>query len=210
MKNITPFLFILLASCSGPKTQNTDQPEITGIDTANSFLIGNTGVTPKPELEYNSLWNADNDTLSIAICPEYVFSPFGIMTSKKELLASSLNVMEIKDSVYKFNDDDDSGSPCFSLKYGKSKLIIWFDDDFEASRHSYIIHGKISDPEIILEYGIKVGMTKNDFINTFFCLFPDELRKKYNVFVFITCVNDINHTYTFKANRLVSVVFEPE
>jgi hypothetical protein len=208
MKNIVPFLFILFAACSGPKNQSTKQSEISGIDSAISFLINSTWVTPKPELEYNSLWNADHDTLAIAICPEYVFSPFGILTSKKELLASSLNVMEIKDSLYKFHDDD-SGVPCFSLKYGSSKLIIWFDDDFEASRHSYIIHGKISDPEIILEYGIKVGMTKDDFINTFFSEFPDELRKKYNVIGFISCVTDIVHIYTFKAERLVSVAFEP-
>ena len=50
-------------------------------------------------------------------------------------------------------------------------------------------------------------MTKEDFINTFFDSFPNELLKNYKYFELISCLDDITHTYVFNDNKLQSIKF---
>ena len=93
------------------------------------------------------------------------------------------------------------------LKLKASKLIFFFDNDPEASKHSDLFKGEIYDNEVKFVNGVNIGMSKEEFCNIFFDKFSKDLRSKYNIFVLESCVEDIKHYYTFVDNKLKSITF---
>lgn len=164
-------------------------------------------VKPKKSLElYQSNCNSDmiGDTFTIAIGLDYVYSPFGTLTDKSQISNSLLknffctNRMDTMDvGVFEFQ----------ILHHDSSRLILFFDHDSFASRESYVFDGDIKDTDVNLAEEIRIGMSKKDFIKTFFDEFPDELLKKYDIIAFESGGYDIRHTYTFKDEKLETIYF---
>ncbi|MBT9395563.1 hypothetical protein KLP40_20525 [Hymenobacter sp. NST-14] len=200
---LTLTFLALLTACDNPKRQ-TEKDTVTQFDTTNAIKIGDSWATPKPTFEFNSLLDSSADTLKLVTCAEFVYSPFGQLNNKSDLPTSNLKNFKILDRL----DKMDIGEIEFQiLTLNKSRLILFFDNDPEASKHSYIFKGEIKDSNVNFIEGIKIGMTKEDFIKTFFDNFPSELMTKYNFLVFESCVQDIKHTYSFKDNKLQSINF---
>ncbi|RKR85411.1 hypothetical protein BDD43_5682 [Mucilaginibacter gracilis] len=174
------------------------------IDTTISFKISGTWVTPKKFFDFNSLQMASGDTLALVTCSHYVYSPFGNIKNKKQLKTSILNNFDIRNRT----DSVDIGPVEFQiLKLKSSKLIFFFDNDTEGSRHSFIIKGEINDAEVKFDKNISIGMSIESFYKTFFDYFPEELLHKYKVIVLVSCVDDIKHIYSFNNGSLASVYF---
>ncbi|UEG53441.1 hypothetical protein LLH06_00420 [Mucilaginibacter daejeonensis] len=93
----------------------------------------------------------------------------------------------------------------YMLHLKSSKLIIWFDSDPEASKHSYILKGEVYDHEVTFDKGIRIGMSQSAFYKKFFDYFPVQVH--YSVVVLVSCIDDIKQVYTFKDDKLYSVVF---
>jgi len=141
--------------------------------------------------------------LKLVTCAEYVYSPFGMLRSKADVKNSLLSDFEVKDRT----DSMDIGAVEFQiLTLNNSKLILFFDNDAEASKHSYVFKGDIQDKEVKFVNGVTIGMTKEDFTKIFFETFPQD--KKYTVFTLTSCVDDIEHVYAFKNEKLESVSFK--
>lgn len=195
--------------CSSPKSNPEDITQKTiaakPVDTANSFKVQGTWITLMPKFEFNSLDRFSNDTLSLAICGNYVYSPFGTIDDSLKIQKSSLSNFEKTNRV-------DTSTPdrmiVQSLKFKSSKLLLFFDKDPEASTHSYVIKGEIYDPEVRFSDGIRVGMAKTAFFKTFFSNFPETISKQTNVFCLESCIMGIRHIYTFTDDKLTSVRFE--
>jgi hypothetical protein len=196
-------LLILFIECKNSTKQVTiNEP---AIDTTRSFKINSIWVTPKHTLEFNALIKAAKDTLELSICSEFVYSPFGIIKNKNELKNSNLKNFEIKDRIDTLVDGI---SEIQILNLKSSKIILFFDDDPEAVKSSYIVKGEIFDKDVTINDSISIGMAKKNFINTFFDSFPNQLLDKFNVIVLETCVTGTNHVYDFKNDILTSVRFD--
>lgn len=201
---LTLIIFALLTACDNSKRPTKLENSPQQIDTTKAIKIDNYWVTPKPSFEFNSLQNSSGDTLSIVTCSEYVYSPFGIIKDKSEFKSSLLKNF----SVTNRTDSMDAGKYEFNiLKLNRNKLIFFFDNDPEASKHSDLFKGEIYDSEVQLINGVKIGMSKEEFYNVFFDNFSNDLMKKYKCFVLESCVQDIKHKYSFKDNKLQSINF---
>jgi hypothetical protein len=202
-------LVCLICGCNHPKSnmvnEKQNQSSSKPADQKNSFQVNNIWVTAKPELEFNSIDRAAKDTLSIAICGEFVYSPFGIIEDSMKIQKSLLKSFNMINKI-----DTSNGEKIFvqSLRFKSSKLLLFFDKNPEAEKGSYIIKGEIYDPEVQFDYGVRIGMSKSDFYKAFFTNFPDVLQKQLDVFCLESCIMGLQHIYTFKNNKLSSVRFE--
>jgi hypothetical protein len=195
---------LLFSACNQPASRQNNKKSIH-IDTSKSFRIDTYWATPKKSFDFNSLEKSSDDTLALVTCAEYVYSPFGVINNKHALKNSLLKNLAIVSRT----DTMDVGPEEFQiLKLKSSKLIFFFDNDTEASKHSSISKGEINDSEVKFDKGIRVGMKIGKFYETFFDYFPEELKTKYQVIVLISCVDDIKHIYTFKNGILNSVIFQ--
>jgi hypothetical protein len=197
------YFLVLLSGCVNSTTQGLKI--VVSSDTTKSFRISDFWFTPKSSFEFNSVGNAKNDTLDLVTCSDYVYFPFGKIKNKTELKTSILKDFNI------VNKTDSLDSGIFELqilKINSSKLILFFDNDPEATISSYIIKGEINDKNVRFVNKVAIGMSKKDFINEFFDLFPNELIDKYNVIILESCVSGLNHVYTFKDKKLTSIRFD--
>ena len=129
------------------------------------------------------------------------------MKEKTDLLKSNLKNFKIKDRIEK----QENGEFEFQeLTLKSSRLILFFDNDPEASRHSYIFKGEIFDKDVKFNQDIKIGMNKDNFIMTFFDRFPTKISTKYQCIVLESCVQDIKHIYSFRNNELESIKFSTD
>jgi hypothetical protein len=175
------------------------------IDTTKAIKIENYWATPKQSFDFATMQDSRGDTLTFVTCAEYVYSPFGQVTNKSDIKTGLLKNFSVKERV----DSMDVGSIELQiLKHNSSRLIFFFDNDREASKHSFIFQGDINDNDVTLLDGIKIGMSKEKFVATFFDTFPDDLIAKYNIIAFESCTDDIRHIYTFKDDKLKSINFK--
>jgi hypothetical protein len=206
-KSLRVLIFIaltLFTFCCNFSPRAKTKDTIQEIDTLKAIKIGKFWATPKLTFEFHSLDKCSDDSLKLVTCSEYAYSPFGQLENKLDLAQSILKNFKVINKIEKF----DNGKFEFQiLTLKSSRLILFFDEDPEASKHSYIFKGEITDIETNLIDGIKIGMTKEDFFRTFFENFQNELLMKYNFIVFESCVDDMEHTYSFKDNKLVSISF---
>ena len=174
------------------------------IETSDAIKIQNHCIVPKESFKYNSMGNYSNDTLILVTCANFVYFPFGKLKNKSDLKDSRLNNFKIIDRF----DEMPNGKFEFQiLTLNTSKLILFFSNATEGPISSYIFKGEINDSEVNFINGVKIGMSKEDFLNIFFDVFPNELMEKYKYIVFESCVQDIIHTYSFENNKLKSINF---
>ncbi|MDN3581798.1 hypothetical protein [Mucilaginibacter flavus] len=207
-------LFLTLSTCKNPASKPVaEKPKTTDItatrkadiDTTSTFAIAGFRAALKKSFDFNTLNKAGQDTLDIVICGEYAYSPFGIIKDKSAFSSSLLKNFTVTNRT----DSMDVGPFEFQiLKYGSSKLIFFFDKDPEASKHSDIFKGEIYDADVSFLNGVKIGMSLGDFYAVFFDQFPTALKDKYHVILITSCVDDIIQTYTFRRDKLNSVIFK--
>jgi hypothetical protein len=199
-----PFVFVAFLFLTACSNQTDSKPkEDNPVDTTKSFKIDNDWVTPKSTFDLSSL-SKSSDTLSIIICDEYVYSPFGLIKDKSDLQTSLLKNFSITNRV----DSMDIGPIEFQiLKLNSSRLILFFDHDPEAVKHSSIFKGEIKDSNVNFSNNTKIGMDKDNFYKIFFDNFPTVIQDKFKVVVFESCIQNIKHYYNFENNKLTSVKF---
>ncbi|WP_207425725.1 hypothetical protein [Pedobacter sp. SYSU D00535] len=98
-------------------------------------------------------------------------------------------------------------SESMDLIQGGNKLNIFLDNDPEASTHGYLRGGQIVDTKVAFAKDIRIGMSAQDFYQSFFDYFPKELSSKYKVVWFESCALDVSHLYIFNKGLLSSVKF---
>jgi hypothetical protein len=154
---IFPFLF---DSCNNLTNQKNEKE--TTCDTTKSFKIDNHWITPKLNLQFNSLLKSAQDTLDLVICTQYIYFPFGLLYDKSDLPKSLLKSFRITKSDldtftnYRVGPNPfNQWSESIELELGSNKLNLFLDNDPEASTHSYILGGEIIDNKVELLNKIK-------------------------------------------------------
>jgi hypothetical protein len=195
-------LLCVIAACnSSSRTENKDSNKI---DTTKAIRIDNYWAVPKDTFDVNSRLVGTGDTLTLLICGDYAYSPFGQLTDKSQIKNGLLKNFNITDRV----DTTLIGVLEFQILNVKSSRLILFIDNTATTRSSYVMKGDINDNIVNFENGIKIGMSKENLIGVFFDNFPRELISKYNIIAFETCLKDLRHTYIFNDGKLKSVNFK--
>ena len=65
-----------------------------------------------------------------------------------------------------------------------------------------MIAAKITDTAVVLDNGIRVGMSKEDVFKTVFKSYPKSYTADINVLKVIAGAAEVGEIYTFKGNRL--------
>jgi hypothetical protein len=200
-----------MTACS-TATQNKPMIEKL-VDTTKSFKVDNYWLIPKKSFEFNSLGKSSGDTLHLVTCCKYVYFPFSKLTDKTSIKTSLLKDFTITSFKRDTFTNTNMTPPFFEwsesvdLALADNKLFLFLDNDPEASMHGYIRGGHIVDSKVILSENIRIGMSIEDFYEKFFDYFPIELKKKFSVVEFESCVADVTHIYTFEKGLLSSVEF---
>lgn len=194
---------VFLCACNQPKSV-FKKPHIS-IDTASAIKISNYWVVPKAESKFIPSIAFDGDTLTFTSCSDYAFYPFGVIENKSHIKTGLLKAFNIKSRI----DTMDNGAFEFQfLTLLNSRLILQIDDDEMGERSSYIFKGDITDSEVELTKGVRIGMKKREFVDVFFDYFPPEQLSNYDVIGFETCLEDVRHTYVFEKDLLKSINFK--
>jgi hypothetical protein len=167
-----------------------------------SFAQKGNSLVFKPFIKDTCFTKFSGDTLDIFSSSDYAYYPFGKIKNKQELPNSILK-------QFKVTDIDDGIYGKKLLNHGTDTIVLLFDTDREASPQVeyYIFKGIINDNSITLPSGVKVGMSKMSFFNSFFDSFPDQLYTKCKVLEIECCVDDVIHYYSFSNNLLISIKF---
>ena len=192
------FCVIFLSACLGSPEKR--QSKVNLVDSCKFIKIDHFCVKPNLNLEFNTLIKSYHDTLSLAVCGDYVYHPFGQLMASSELAMSRLKNFKVISSR--------SNGELLRIKHNSSMLQLYFTNDSESVKSSYIIGGEINDSDVEFINGIKIGMEISDFYSKLFVDFPPQLYHNFNVIVLESCVNGIRHIYNFLENKLFSVKFE--
>jgi hypothetical protein len=195
-------LLSVLAACNS--SSQTENKYSKKIDTTNAIRIDNYWTVPKEKFDFASTIEGTGDTLTLLICGDYAYSPFGQLTDKSQIKSGLLKNFNFTDRV----DTTLIGILEFQILNLKSSRLILFIDNTATTRSSYVMKGDINDNIVNFDNGVKIGMAKENFMAVFFDNFPRELISKYNIIAFETCLKDLRHTYIFDDNKLKSVNFK--
>lgn len=162
-------------------------------------------VPPLDGFDLYSIVALPPDTIYIVSCDDFLFSPFGEMTSKRDLKDSPLKGFKVRSVRTRQRNG------IFEMQYlqfGSSELVFFFDENPEGQRGSYVMRGDIQDSSVLLGRHVRVGMAKRQFVDSFFASFPVSELARSRIFVLDTCLGDVRHVYTFESDRLVRIRFE--
>ena len=65
-----------------------------------------------------------------------------------------------------------------------------------------MVAAKITDTAVVLDNGLKVGMSKEDVFKTIFKSYPKSYTAEINVLKVIAGAAEVGEIYTFKGNKL--------
>ncbi len=162
-------------------------------------------IIPRDSFEFNSRIQTQSDSLWLVTCADYVYFPFGKLNSNLDLPSSPLKAFAVTASL------DTMVNGIFQLhrlRLGSSHMVLWFDDDSEATIHSYILKGQIQDKAIRFINGVHVGIGLHAFLSKFLISFPNETLNKCSTVILESCIEGIRHVYSFRHGKLISVRFD--
>ena len=165
--------------------------------------IGDLKISPNKDFEFNTLIKSSNDTLEIVTCAKDVIYPFGKFDTISQLKSSILKGFKIVSQK-----TDDSMYFVYDIVSGNNRLTLLLDKDPDASAHSNILKGLITDSSIKTINNIQVGMPADSFYKVFFDKFPSDLSQKFKVLILDYCVNGIKHIYTFRDNKIIRIEYK--
>jgi hypothetical protein len=165
--------------------------------------MGDLKISPKKDFDFNSLIKSSNDTLEIVTCSKDVIYPFGKFDTISELKSSLLKGFKIVSQK-----TDDSMYFVYNIVSGNNRLTLLLDKDPDASAHSNILNGLITDNSIKTINNIQIGMSADSFYKLYFKSYPSDLSQKFKIVIFDYCVNGIKHIYTFKDNKINRIEYK--
>lgn len=143
------------------------------------------------------------DTMTVISLSEYVIYPLG-KHSKIESYVHRSGIDWYRESGYQ-NFFDTLHVSVNTL----SRLDGSHVDAFIAinTNKMEMVDGYITDTNIVLQNGIKVGMSKEEVFSKFFSTYPRAYLANINVLRVSSGANEISEIYTFRGKKLKSIGF---
>ena len=138
------------------------------------------------------------DTMIVYSLADYVIYPIGKWENVEQYITNT-QLQWYRDVGYKQYFDSMSVSVNTLRRLDGSFLdmyrAIW-------TGRLEMIAGKITDPEVVLDNGVKVGMSKEDVFRVIFKRFPKSYVADVAVLKVISGAGEVGEIYTFKGNKL--------
>jgi hypothetical protein len=205
------FLIVLVIIVSGcihkkdPKSYQQDTANVKEaaqpIETDTTTLINQFTHNAKPSLDLTAI-RIKEDTLEIVSGAGFFYYPFGKFNTLKQLLAVNTGY----DNTELFSKDTYSGDSTSINKLSIKNSFIKFLYSDETNRVE-VLSGEITDTEMPLTNGIRIGMSKGDLLKLFFDFVP---ANKFTIIEFKSALDGIWHYYTFENNKLISIRFDTD
>lgn len=138
------------------------------------------------------------DTMIVYSLADYVIYPIGKWENVEQYITNT-QLQWYRDVGYKQYFDSMSVSVNTLRRLDGS-----FIDMYRAiwTGRVEMIAGKITDPEVVLDNGVHVGMSKDDVFRVVFKRFPKSYVADVAVLKVISGAGEVGQIYTFKGNKL--------
>ena len=138
------------------------------------------------------------DTMTVFSLADYPIYPFGKWSTVEQFITNN-QLLWYRESGYK-NFYDTMTVAVNTLKRLDGTNInvyrsIW-------TNKLEMIYAKITDTAVVLDNGIKVGMTKEEVFKVIFKSYPKSYTSEINVLKVIAGAAEVGEIYTFKGNKL--------
>lgn len=138
------------------------------------------------------------DTMTVYSLADYVIYPIGKWENVEQYITNT-QLQWYRDVGYKRYFDSMSVSVNTLRRLDDSYLDMYRSI---TTGRVEMIAGKITDPEVVLDNGVHVGMTKEDVFRIIFKRFPKSYVADINVLKVISGAGEVGEIYTFRGNKL--------
>ena len=138
------------------------------------------------------------DTMTVFSLADYPIYPLGKWSSVEQYITDN-QLLWYRESGYKrFYDTMTVAVNTLKRLDGTNINVyrsIWTDK-------LEMIYAKITDSAVVLDNGVRVGMSKEDVFKVVFKSYPKSYTNEINVLKVIAGAAEVGEIYTFKGNRL--------
>ncbi|MBR3960323.1 MAG: hypothetical protein IKJ81_09810 [Bacteroidales bacterium] len=138
------------------------------------------------------------DTMTVYSLADYVIYPIGKWENVEQYITNT-QLQWYREVGYKRYFDSMSVSVNTLRRLDDSYLDMYRSI---TTGRVEMIAGKITDPEVVLDNGVHVGMTKEDVFRIIFKRFPKSYVADINVLKVISGAGEVGEIYTFRGNKL--------
>ena len=138
------------------------------------------------------------DTMIVYSLSDYVIYPIGKWENVEQYITNT-QLQWYRDVGYKRYFDSMSVSVNTLRRLDDSYLDMYRSI---TTGRVEMIAGKITDPEVVLENGVHVGMTKDEVFSIVFKRFPKSYVADISVLKVISGAGEVGQIYTFRGNKL--------
>ena len=138
------------------------------------------------------------DTMTVYSLADYVIYPFGKWENVEQYITNT-QLQWYREVGYKRYFDSMSVSVNTLRRLDDSYLDMYRSI---TTGRVEMIAGKITDPEVVLDNGVHVGMTKEEVFRIIFKRFPKSYVSDISVLKVISGAGEVGQIYTFRGNKL--------
>ena len=138
------------------------------------------------------------DTMTVYSLADYVIYPIGKWVNVEQYITST-QLQWYREVGYKRYFDSMSVSVNTLRRLDGSYIDMYRSI---TTGRVEMIAGKITDPEVVLDNGVHVGMTKEEVFRILFKRFPKSYVADISVLKVISGAGEVGQIYTFKGNKL--------
>lgn len=138
------------------------------------------------------------DTMIVYSLGDFVIYPFGKWETVEHFITNN-QLQWYREVGYKFFYDSMNVSVNTMKRLDGSYIDIYRSI---TTKMVEVLAAKITDPEVVLDNGVHVGMTKEEVMSVVFKKYPKPYTSEINILKVISGAGEVAEIYTFKGNRL--------
>lgn len=157
----------------------------------------------RPEYQIKDL-KVYTDTMTVYSLAGYIIYPFGEWSSVEQYITDN-QLQWYRDIGYRKYYDSMEVSVNRMRRYDDSYIDLYYSI---WTKKVELLGGYITDPEVTLDNGIHVGMTKDEVFKVFFKKYPKSYTSDVAVLKVISGAGEVAEIYTFKGTKLRHIKIE--
>lgn len=157
----------------------------------------------KPEYQIKDI-KVYTDTMTVYSLSRYVIYPFGEWTSIEQFITGN-KLHWYRESGYRKYFDSMEVSVNRMRRLDDSYIDMFYSI---WTKKIELLHGYVSDSEVILANGMHVGMTKDEVFGVFFKRYPKSYTADIAVLKVVSGAGEVAEIYTFRGTKLKHIKIE--
>lgn len=157
----------------------------------------------RPEYQIKDL-KVYTDTMTVYSLAGYIIYPFGEWSSVEQYITDN-QLSWYREIGYQKYYDSMEVSVNRMRRYDDSYIDLYYSI---WTKKVELLGGYITDPEVTLDNGIHVGMTKDEVFKVFFKKYPKSYTSDVAVLKVVSGAGEVAEIYTFKGTKLRHIKIE--